>query len=85
MARLARGPSGQKNSGRIADIDGIDLAQKPLEGPPAYDPALPWLTKGGDINDASGLSMTPVYGVIEVSEEDHIASALAFARTNGLK
>ncbi|MER8390732.1 FAD-binding oxidoreductase [Mesorhizobium sp. M1340] len=85
VARLARGPSGQKNSGRIADIDGIDLAQKPPEGPPAYDPSLPWLTKGGDINDASGLSMTPVYGVVEVSEEDHIASALAFARTNGLK
>lgn len=85
VARLARGPSAQKNSGRIADIDGIDLALKPLENAPAYDPALPWLTKGGDINDASGLSMTPVYGVIEVSEEDHIASALAFARTNGLK
>ncbi|MER8455571.1 MULTISPECIES: FAD-binding oxidoreductase [unclassified Mesorhizobium] len=85
VARLARGPSAQKNSGRIADIDGIDLALKPLENAPAYDPSLPWLTKGGDINDASGLSMTPVYGVIEVSEENHIASALAFARTNGLK
>ncbi|MER8425934.1 FAD-binding oxidoreductase [Mesorhizobium sp. M1403] len=85
VARLARGPSAQKNSGRIADIDGIDLALKPLENAPAYDPALPWLAKGGDINDASGLSMTPVYGVIEVSEENHIASALAFARTNGLK
>ncbi|MER9579002.1 FAD-binding oxidoreductase [Mesorhizobium sp. M0189] len=85
VARLARGPSAQKNSGRIADIDGIDLALKPLENAPAYDPSLPWLTKGGDINDASGVSMTPVYGVIEVSEENHIASALAFARTNGLK
>ncbi|MER8477847.1 FAD-binding oxidoreductase [Mesorhizobium sp. M1163] len=85
VARLARGPSAQKNSGRIADIDGIDLALKPLENAPAYDPSLPWLTKGGDINDASGLSMTPVYGVIEVSEENHIARALAFARTNGLK
>ncbi|MER8579779.1 FAD-binding oxidoreductase [Mesorhizobium sp. M1423] len=85
VARLARGPSAQKNSGRIADIDGIDLALKPLENAPAYDPSLPWLSKGGDINDASGLSVTPVYGVIEVSEENHIASALGFARANGLK
>lgn len=43
------------------------------------------MAKGGDINDASGLSRTPIYGVVEVSEEDHIAKALAFARANGLK
>ncbi|TIO04190.1 FAD-binding oxidoreductase [Mesorhizobium sp.] len=85
VARLARGPSGQKNAGRIADIDGIPLPLKPLENAPAHDPSLPWSAKGGDINDASGLSMTPVYGVVEVREEDHITKALAFARANGLK
>lgn len=85
VARLARGPSGQKNAGRIADIDGIALPLKPLETAPAYDPALPWSAKGGVLNDASGLSMTPVYGVVVVSEEEHIARALAFARANGLK
>lgn len=85
VARLARGPSGQKNAGRIADIDGIALPLKPLSNAPAYDSSLPWLSKGGDINDASGLSMTPVYGVVEVSEEEHIVKALAFARANGLK
>ena len=37
------------------------------------------------INDASALSATPVYGVVEVSEEAHVAQALAFARANGLK
>ncbi|MEP6567134.1 MAG: FAD-binding oxidoreductase, partial [Mesorhizobium sp.] len=85
VARLAHGPSGQKNAGRIADIDGISLPLKSPSNAPAYDPSLPWLSKGGDINDASGLSMTPVYGVVEVSEEEHIAKALAFARANGLK
>ena len=85
MARLARGPSGPKNAGRIADIDGIALPLKPIVSPPPFDPSLPWSAKGGDINDASGLSRTPVYGVVEVSEEDHIAKALAFARANGLK
>lgn len=85
VARLARGPSGPKNAGRIADIDGIALPLKPIASPPAFDPSLPWSAKGGDINDASGLSKTPVYGVVEVGEEDHIAKALAFARANGLK
>ncbi|MES0201920.1 FAD-binding oxidoreductase [Mesorhizobium sp. LNHC209A00] len=85
VARLARGPSGPKNTGRIADVDGIALPLKPIASPPAFDPSLPWLAKGGDINDASGLSRTPVYGVVEVSEDEHIAKALAFARANGLK
>ncbi|UVK46948.1 FAD-binding oxidoreductase [Mesorhizobium sp. AR07] len=85
VARLARGPSGPKNAGRIADIDGIVLPLKPLENAPAFDSSLPWSAKGGDINDASGLSMTPVYGVVEVSKEEHIAKALVLARANGLK
>ncbi len=85
LARLARDPSGPKSCGRIADIDGIGL---PLEAPnnlPPHDPNLPWLSKGGDINDASCLSVTPVYGIVEVTTEDHIARALGFAREHGLK
>ncbi|RVB17675.1 FAD-binding oxidoreductase, partial [Mesorhizobium sp. M7A.F.Ca.CA.004.05.1.1] len=58
---------------------------KPLDNAPAFDASLPWSAKGGDINDASGLSMTPVYGVVEISEDEHIGNALAFARANGLK
>ena len=85
LARLARDPSGPKSAGRIADIDGTKLALEPLQNLPAHDPSLPWLSKGGEINDASALSATPVYGVVEVSEESHIAGALAFARANGLK
>ena len=85
LARLGRDPSGPKSAGRIADIDGKPLALEPLKQPPAYDPSLPWLSKSGTINDASALSATPVYGVVEVSEEAHVAQALAFARANGLK
>jgi FAD/FMN-containing dehydrogenase len=85
LARLARDPSGPKSLGRIADIDGKPLALQPLNPAPAFDAALPWGQQGGELNDASGLSRTPVYGVVEVSEEKHIAAALAFARANNLK
>lgn len=85
LARLARDPSGPKNAGRIAEADGVAL---PLPRPqpwPEHDADLPWLSKGGTLNDASALSETPVYGVVRVSEEAHVARALAFARDNGLK
>ncbi len=85
LARLARDPSGPKSCGRIADIDGIGLPLEPPANLPPHDPNLPWLMKSGTVNDASCLSETPVYGVVEVTEEDHIAAALAFARTNGLR
>jgi FAD/FMN-containing dehydrogenase len=85
LARLGRDPSGPKNAGRIADVDGMPLALPPENPIPAYDESLPWLQKGQTINDASALSETPVYGIVAVSSEEHIAKALAFARANGLK
>jgi len=85
LARLTRDPAGLKSAGRIADIDGRPLALAPLKQPPAHDPSLPWSLKGGTINDASALSETPIYGMVEVSEEAHVAMALEFARANGLK
>lgn len=83
--RLSDAPAAPKSLGRIEDVDGISL---PLPRPanlPAHDPALPWLAKGGETNDASALSRTPVYGIVAVSSQDDIARALAFARANGLK
>lgn len=85
LARLGRNPSGPKSLGRIADIDGTPLPAEPLSSAPAHDPSLPWSMKGGEMNDASALSRTPVYGVVEVTEEAHVAAALDFARRNGLK
>lgn len=85
VARLMRAPSGSKDAGRIADVDGFDLSLQPPSSVPEHGPALPWLSKGGTLNDASALSRTPVYGIVEVSREEHVAQALAFARANGLK
>ena len=83
-ARLMRAPSGAKDAGRIADLDGVALAQEPNFDNPYYDPSLPWASKGGTINDVSAMSRTPIYGVVKVSEENHVTDALAFARANNL-
>lgn len=83
-ARLMRAPSGAKDAGRIADLDGVSLPQEADFDNPYYDPSLPWASEGGTINDVSALSRTPVYGVVKVSEEKHVADALAFARNNNL-
>ncbi|WP_054310534.1 FAD-binding oxidoreductase [Mesorhizobium sp. 1M-11] len=85
VARLTRSPSSAKDAGRVADVDGYALSLKPLENAPIHDAGLAWLTKGGTVNDASGLSRTPVYGMVEVSSDGDVAKALAFARANGLK
>lgn len=85
LAKLARAPSGPKSLGRVADADGIELAAARPASAPVFDPSLPWKMRGGEMNDASALSRTPVYGVVEVSEEAHVARALAFALANGLK
>lgn len=83
--KLSDPPTVAKSLGRIADIDGIALELPKPANLPAHDPALPWLAKGGELNDASALSRTPVYGVVGVRNEADIAGALAFARDNGLK
>lgn len=85
LARLGRGPSGRKDLGRILDIDGSPLPQAALVDPPAFDPDLKWLSQGGTLNDASAMSRTPVYGVVEIRDEADIARALEFAKANGLK
>lgn len=85
LARYARDPSGRKNLGRIADVDGIALPLEAPTRPPVYDAQLTWLSKGGEINDASALSRTPVYGVVQVASERDVETALIFAQQNGLK
>lgn len=85
VARLSRDPSGPKDAGRIADVDGLGLATPEPDVSPPHDPELPWMSKGGDLNDASALSRTPVYGVVGVRSEQDVAAALDFAKANGLK
>jgi len=85
VARLARGQSAPKDWGRIADADGVALPAEARASLPAYDPELPWKMQGGVLNDASALSRTPVYGVVQVAFESDVARALAFAHDNGLR
>lgn len=84
-ARLMRDPSGRKDAGRVADMDGRPLGVAAPEPQPPYDDNLTWIQRGGTLNDASGLSQTPVHGVVKVTSEEDVANALAFARSNGLK
>ncbi len=41
--------------------------------------------KGGFVNDASCLNQTPVFGVVEVTKDEDVKNALAFARENDMK
>lgn len=46
---------------------------------------LPFVQKGGNINDISCLNSTPIYGLVKVEKEDDIKNALTFAQDNSLK
>lgn len=46
---------------------------------------LPWIQKGGIINDASCLDETRVSGIVQVTTEDDIKNALKYAKENNLK
>lgn len=46
---------------------------------------LPWIQKGGIINDASCVDETRISGIVQVETEDDIKNALKYARDNGLK
>jgi FAD/FMN-containing dehydrogenase len=94
-ARLADDPIGEKDcppTGVNGASDVAAGAPKPaatVSGPAASltgDAAkLPWSQRGGTVNDASCLNRTAVYGVIQVTNEDQIRSALQFAKENNLK
>jgi FAD/FMN-containing dehydrogenase len=77
---LAADPVGPKDCGPAEGDD------RSTTGAAASDaPALSWLQRGGTVNDASCLSRTPVFGVVQVKSADDVRQALAFARSRGLK
>ena len=78
---ISADPTGEKDCGPVLPPD-ASANTLTLPAPPA---SLPWIQKGGVLNDASCLNRTPVYGVVKVTEERHIREALQFARDNGLK
>src|SRR4051812_711256 len=83
LQALAADPDGEKNC-RTANSE--DHARLDLERIKAIAPltGVKWSQLGGSINDASCLSKTDIYGVVEVRSIDDIAKTLAFARHNKL-
>lgn len=81
----AADPEGEKeclplfpaSAGDLANPTTIEIKMPGLD--------LPWLQKGGSINDASCLDKTAVYGIVQVTTVEDIQEALLFARENGLK
>lgn len=75
---LAADPTGPK------DCTSVLPTVPPLRPHVAPAPAPNWSQRGGTVNDASCLSRTPVAGVVAVRGERDVATALAYARANGL-
>ena len=56
----------------------------PLSKAASIPSDLPWERFGGNIDDWSGLSCTPIYGLIKIRREEDVFRALAFARDRHL-
>ncbi len=62
------------------------ISSRPVAIPTrASDVILPFVQRGGTLNDASCLNRTLVFGVVKVKSETDIKRALQFARENRLK
>jgi FAD/FMN-containing dehydrogenase len=79
---LAADPTGPK------DCPPIEPAPQRREPPLVAvqnQPSVPWLQRGGTINDASCLNRTSIHGVVGVQTIEDIRQALNYARAHGLK
>lgn len=81
----AEAPQGQKDCPPLFPTGADDPAKPAAVEIKMPANALPWVQKGGTINDASCLDRTPVYGIVQAKEIDDIKNALLFAKENGLK
>jgi FAD/FMN-containing dehydrogenase len=84
LQALAADPAGEKDCGPAvggAEQGRIDLEPVKLVAPLA---GVKWSQLGGSINDASCLSKTEIYGIVEVHSIEDIMKTLAFARDNKL-
>jgi FAD/FMN-containing dehydrogenase len=77
--RLAADPVSDKDCGPLASSSAAPRTER------RFDDAISWRQKNGAINDASCLSRTEVYGIVDIREEADIARALAFARSQGAR
>lgn len=80
VAPLAADPRGDKDCGSALPPMPQPLARPGTAGIPEPN----WSQRGGTVNDASCLSRTQVAGVVDIRRESDVATALAYARANGL-
>ena len=79
---IAADPSSEKDCG---PENPAEQGSAPASGAPEAAAGLPWVQRGGAVNDASCLNRTAVAGVIRVTRETDVADALTYARGHGLK
>lgn len=84
MQYYAAGPSGEKDCPPLSPST-TDPSKEYKVHIEAYPGSLSWVQKGGTINDASCLSKTSIYGIVQVKEVEDIKNALFFAKENDLK
>jgi FAD/FMN-containing dehydrogenase len=80
--QLAADPEGPK---ACPPVPPDDVAARPPSLKGGHPADLPWLQKGGTLNDASCLNRTAVHGMVAIQSADDVRRALAFARDSGLK
>ena len=79
---LAADPAGPKDC-PPTDPDSAPPLQAAAAG--VSSDAVPWLQRGGTINDASCLSRTPIHGIVGVRSAEDVRAAFEYARSRGLK
>jgi FAD/FMN-containing dehydrogenase len=81
----AADPIGEKDCPPLfPNFTGDPTKPTTIEAEPRAD-TLPWLQKGGTINDASCLNRTYVHGIVQIKTIEDIENALLFAQENNLK
>jgi FAD/FMN-containing dehydrogenase len=80
-AQLAADPVEPKDCGPTEPLGDPSRPARTVQ----TSPALPWLQRGGTINDASCLNRTPTHGIVAVQRVEDVTQALDYARAHGLK
>lgn len=80
---LSEAPSLDKNCHLLYPITTIDESK--ITHITINNQSLPFLQRGGTIDDSSCLNTTPIYGLIAVKNENDIKDALLFAKNSSLK
>lgn len=83
--QLAADPAGEKMCPPLFPEEVGELVDPAQVAAQSASVKLPWAQQGGLINDASCLNQTAVYGIVRVTSEDELQTALRFAREQQLK